>query len=1091
MGKSKSGAAAASSSSSASESSKHAPRADDAAHHTPRYSHHYPLALVLRARAIEGHVADVLGVYRRDDAAGPVNSRPCYRHAAHPDKFIAWNGATAWNVQSERNLGRTRGWLQLLDRADAAPHESRVLWEAWDGKAWTTQPELVCDAAELSLLPPPAALEISGPHIDSEAAGCLGLYALVANRLVHGRAVWRHAARPNRWLAFNGENAWNAQSEANLGKSRGWLQLLDTSCTTPDLSARAWDAADGKGGWMRVPSLVVRAADPRTLPPPIAIRLEMLSDGAIGTAPASASAAAAAGEVRSGGDTSDAPQATSTPHAPPHAHANASNPPALSGTAANFLGLYKLALDHEVNGRPAYRHTQSAGRWIAYNGENAWNAQSEASLGQKRGWLQLLDAAASTPDASKAPWDSADGSGRWSRQLTLRCTAVDAACLPPPKAIVLDGDEVTGAAANYLGLYHLVEGRLVNERPCYRHAERPSHWMAYNGSSAWNAQSEASLGQSRGWLQLLDTSCPTPDLSRLPWEIADGTGLWETRPSLRCREAELSLLPPSPALLLEGASQPKAQECHGLYRLVRGREVNGRPCWRSTRRPDRWVAFNGENAWNAQSEASLGQKRGWLQLLDSAVSTPDFSTASWEAWDGTTWVRQADFSCRAVDVERLPPPPALELTGAIIAGSAGLCLGRYRLSDREVNGRPAYQKIDRDDRWLAFNGDNAWNAQSAASLGEKKGWIQLLDAVATPDASAAGWEAWVNSRWQPQPALSCIALYEPPLPATSVLKFAGGAVGDAAAAATGERGAPSPPDAAKLAPSRVAPDPHTGAIEPAARTTTEAKILAAAAAAAEASGASTAADGGGAASGPAHSQRLRPDADSSISAVPTLKLAAPDEPCRACLLRCAAAVPHMEQLCADVDFKVRQLQWETLPANLDTDELWALAAYTYDFNENEREGNLFYELNRGLRARDAKARGSVLTMWGGYLFYLMRALDKLPSLRMYVYRGHPDREAVLRQYKEGRPIQWGAFSSTSRRPELAALFTDRERGIIFRIKVLTGKDIRDFSFFNVEEEEVLLSPQTRFVVVSEPYLNDADGYTYLDLLEQTGTLFLS
>ena len=103
----------------------------------------------------------------------------------------------------------------------------------------------------------------------------------------------------------------------------------------------------------------------------------------------------------------------------------------------------------------------------------------------------------------------------------------------------------------------------------------------------------------------------------------------------------------------------------------------------------------------------------------------------------------------------------------------------------------------------------------------------------------------------------------------------------------------------------------------------------------------------------------------------------------------------------------------------------------------------------------------------------------------------PDKAAVLRQYKEGRPIQWGAFSSTSRRPELASSFTDREKGIIFRLKVTTGKDVKDFSFFAAEEEEVLLSPQTRFVVTSEPYVNPDDGYWYLDLLEQTGTLFMS
>ena len=48
----------------------------------------------------------------------------------------------------------------------------------------------------------------------------------------------------------------------------------------------------------------------------------------------------------------------------------------------------------------------------------------------------------------------------------------------------------------------LEEARLVNNRPAYRHVERPTQYIAYNGTSAWNAQSEPSLGQSRGWMQL-------------------------------------------------------------------------------------------------------------------------------------------------------------------------------------------------------------------------------------------------------------------------------------------------------------------------------------------------------------------------------------------------------------------------------------------------------------------------------------------------------------------------------------------------------------------------------------------------------------
>ena len=63
--------------------------------------------------------------------------------------------------------------------------------------------------------------------------------------------------------------------------------------------------------------------------------------------------------------------------------------------------------------------------------------------------------------------------------------------------------------------------------------------------------------------------------------------------------------------------------------------------------------------------------------------------------------------------------------------------------------------------------------------------------------------------------------------------------------------------------------------------------------------------------------------------------------------------------------------------------------------------------------------------------------------------------------------------------------------MLFKLKVHSGKDIKEFSFFGADEEEVLLSPQSRFIVTSEePYVGE-DGYTYIDLLETNGTMFLS
>ena len=106
-----------------------------------------------------------------------------------------------------------------------------------------------------------------------------------------------------------------------------------------------------------------------------------------------------------------------------------------------------------------------------------------------------------------------------------------------------------------------------------------------------------------------------------------------------------------------------------------------------------------------------------------------------------------------------------------------------------------------------------------------------------------------------------------------------------------------------------------------------------------------------------------------------------------------------------------------------------------------------------------------------------------------MYRGYPDKAKVEEQYKMGRPIQWGAFSSTSPDVAEAKKFTDKHAGVVFKLNVQNSKVIQAYSYFP-NEDEVLISPQARFVVSSALYVG-ADGYTYLDLVEQQGTMFIS
>ena len=95
--------------------------------------------------------------------------------------------------------------------------------------------------------PPPAALRFAyagaAAHesavLHGLAAAYEGLFRLEPDFPVHGRAAYRHAQKPDKWIAFNG-SGWMAQHEGALGSQTGVLLLCDASCATPDLSAAIW-----------------------------------------------------------------------------------------------------------------------------------------------------------------------------------------------------------------------------------------------------------------------------------------------------------------------------------------------------------------------------------------------------------------------------------------------------------------------------------------------------------------------------------------------------------------------------------------------------------------------------------------------------------------------------------------------------------------------------------------------------------------------------------------------------------------------------------------------------------------------------------
>jgi hypothetical protein len=168
---------------------------------------------------------------------------------------------------------------------------------------------------------------------------------------------------------------------------------------------------------------------------------------------------------------------------------------------------------------------------------------------------------------------------------------------------------------------------------------------------------------------------------------------------------------------------------------------------------------------------------------------------------------------------------------------------------------------------------------------------------------------------------------------------------------------------------------------------------------------------------------------------------------------------------------------------------FALVAFTFD-NGLQQDAKLYYALNKALRERRASVHP--FKRWQGFLYFLMRALEKLPPFQGTVYRGGNaglDQATVRREYTMGRPIQWAAFSSTAKDVAAARRFVKKDVGVVFKLNVVSGRDIVAHSYFP-RENEILLSPNTRFTVASELYM-DEEGFACMDLTETAGPLLQS
>jgi hypothetical protein len=154
---------------------------------------------------------------------------------------------------------------------------------------------------------------------------------------------------------------------------------------------------------------------------------------------------------------------------------------------------------------------------------------------------------------------------------------------------------------------------------------------------------------------------------------------------------------------------------------------------------------------------------------------------------------------------------------------------------------------------------------------------------------------------------------------------------------------------------------------------------------------------------------------------------------------------------------------------------YSIYSYTMEAPFLGPEQQLYALLNCDLRSRAT----SRFDQWRPFVYYLTAALRTLPDVETTVYKGLHSIPStwVLDGTKS---LYFSGFSSTSMNEQVARGFAAGDSGIVLKIKVINAKDVQPYSWFGSEEQELILSPNMGFMVISDGKYNH-EGTWYADL----------
>jgi len=220
----------------------------------------------------------------------------------------------------------------------------------------------------------------------------------------------------------------------------------------------------------------------------------------------------------------------------------------------------------------------------------------------------------------------------------------------------------------------------------------------------------------------------------------------------------------------------------------------------------------------------------------------------------------------------------------------------------------------------------------------------------------------------------------------------------------------------------------------------------------------------------------------SINFMSSLKIQEVFDPLQEQLKKLYPLFPLLDIIVSDVNTWYEGWKYGPNPDNLSEEEVKAIRIYTHEVGLVEKKDNFYYILNEILRNRSCDD----FILIRGYLSHLLNAIKKLKDVQTIIYRGipnlHQENVRIEQEYVLDRPIHWSSFSSGTTNLKTAKDFA-KEGGIIFVIKVHSGKSISSYSMLP-REEEILLHPNMKFKVIEAIHHNKEDNFYYLTLEEE-------